>query len=288
MKYIRYFALALIALALPILAGCSYKTVPAGNVGVKFNNYGSDKGVQATTVGPGRYWLGMNEYIYEYPTFTQTYNWTKSANEGRAADESLSFQTVEGLSVNADVGITYAIEPDKVVLIFQKYRKGVDEITDVYLRNMVRDSLVKEASTLRIESVYGSGKAALIEAVNADVKSQVEPLGIKVDKIFFLGDLRLPDNVTKSINAKIQATQMAEQRQNEVVQSQAEGAKEVALAQARATAKVAEATADAQAIALRGKALRDFPDNARAAIDKWDGHVPQYNGGGAVPFVNIK
>lgn len=266
-----------------LIAACS--KVPAGNVGVKFNLYGSDKGVQMQELQPGRYWIGWNEELYTFPTFTQTYTWQKSENR----DESLTFGTVEGLSVNADVGITYHIAPDKVTKLFQTYRKGVDEITDTYLRNMVRDSLVKQASTIGIESVYGRGKADLIEAVQKDVKDQVSPIGIEVEKVYWIGDLRLPKNVTQAINAKIQATQMAEQRKNEVAQAQAEADKDVAVAQGRAKSQLALAEAEAKAITLRGEALRNNPGVAELnAIEKWNGVLPVYQiGGGATPFVNI-
>jgi regulator of protease activity HflC (stomatin/prohibitin superfamily) len=288
MKLFRYALLAILAIALPALTGCSYKTVSAGNVGVKFNLYGSDKGVQSTEVGPGRYWLSMNEYLYEYPTTTQMYNFTQNPNEGSANDESFHFQTIEGLSVNADVSLTYHLDPDKIPVLFQKYRKGTDEITTVYLHNYIRDAFQNEASKMGVESVYGSGKTDLINNVQKDVATEVAPIGIVIDKISFTSDLRLPDNVQKSINAKIQATQMAEQRKNEVAQAQAEGAKEVALAQAHATARIAEATAEAQAITLQGDALAKNPGVVQLrAIEKWDGRLPTYNGGGTVPFVNL-
>lgn len=274
----RFLALALVVL----LAACS--KVPAGNVGVKFNLYGSDKGVQMQELQPGRYWIGWNEELYTFPTFTQTYTWQRTDQR----DESLSFGTVEGLSVNADVGITYHIVPDKVAKLFQTYRKGVDEITDTYLRNMVRDSLVKQASTIGIESVYGRGKADLIDAVERDVKSQVAGIGIEVEKVYWIGDLRLPQNVTNAINAKIQATQMAEQRKNEVAQAQAEADKEVAVAQGKAKSQLALAEAEAKAIELRGAALRNNPAVAELnAIDKWNGALPVYQLGGATPFIQI-
>lgn len=290
MKMFRNLVIMLAMLIfLPMLAGCHLKTVPPGYVGVKFNLYGDQKGIKPVSVGSGRYWLSYNEYLYEYPTFKQTYNWTRSANEGRAVDESISFQTSQGLTVNADVGITYSVEPDKVPLLFQTYRKGVEEITDVYLRNMVRDALIREASTLDIESVYGSKKAAMMDAVNKDVANQVKPLGINIDKIFFLGELRLPENVMTSINSKVQATQMAEQRQNEVAQAEAEARKVEAEANGRANAQLTIAKAEAQAISLRGEALRNNPGVAQLnAIEKWDGHLPvNMYGSAATPFVNV-
>jgi regulator of protease activity HflC (stomatin/prohibitin superfamily) len=274
-----------LSLSVLLLAACS--KVPAGNVGVKFQMYGDDKGA-LQELPPGRYWVGWGYEMYTFPTFTQTYTFTRSVTEGRAVDESISFQTSQGLTVNADVGITYHIDPAKVTLIFQKYRKGIDEITDVYLRNMIRDALVKEASSLDIESVYGKGKASLIEAVQRDVSDEVGTVGIDVEKIYWIGELRLPENVVQSINAKIQATQMAEQRQNEVAQAQAEAQKVEAEAQGQAQAQITIAEAQAKAIALKGDALRQNPNVIQmSAIEKWDGHLPTYNGSGAIPFVNL-
>ncbi|HET6555254.1 MAG TPA: prohibitin family protein [Dyella sp.] len=281
MKRVLTLSLSLAAL---LLASCS--KVPAGNVGVKFQMYGDDKG-SLQELPPGRYWVGWGYEMYTFPTFTQTYTFTRSASEGRPVDESISFQTAQGLTVNADVGITYHIDPTKVTLIFQKYRKGIDEITDVYLRNMVRDALVKETASLDIESVYGKGKANLIETVQRDVSNEVAPVGIVIEKVYWIGELRLPENVVQSINAKIQATQMAEQRQNEVAQAQAEAQKVEAEAQGQAQARITIAEAEAKAIALKGDALRQNPNVVQmSAIEKWDGRLPTYSGG-ALPFLHL-
>lgn len=283
---IKRLATVAVALCALLLAACD--KVPAGHVGVKFQLYGDGKG-SLQEMPPGRYWVGWGYEMYTFPTFTQTYTFTRSANEGRPVDESLSFQTAQGLTVNADVGITYHIDPSKVTLIFQKYRKGIDEITDIYLRNMVRDALVKEAAGLDIESVYGKGKARLIESVQQDVAAETAAVGIVVEKVYWIGELRLPDNVVQSINAKIQATQMAEQRQNEVAQAQAEAQKLEAEAQGKAQAALMIAEAEAKAIALKGDALRQNPNVVQmSAIEKWDGRLPTYNGGGALPFVNLQ
>jgi regulator of protease activity HflC (stomatin/prohibitin superfamily) len=272
-------------LMLATLAACS--KVPVGNVGVKVYLLGGSKGVDVEELSPGRYWIGINEELYLFPTFTQNYTWTKAPDETGNEDESISFQTVEGLTVNADMGISYSIRPDKVSAIFQKYRKGINEITDVYLRNMVRDALVTVASTRPIETVYGAGKADLISGTESMVRKQVEPLGITIERLYWAGDLRLPPNVTASINAKIQATQMAQQRLNEVEQAKAEAEKVRQTASGEADGKLIIATAEAKAIRIKADALAQ---NAKlvewSAIEKWDGHMPQITGG-SVPFVNI-
>jgi regulator of protease activity HflC (stomatin/prohibitin superfamily) len=282
----RSFALLLMSAATLSVAACSQ--VPAGNVGIKFNKYGSDKGIDLQELGPGRYWTGVTWDMYTFPTFMQNYTWTKAGTPTNPVDESMSFQTSEGLSVNADIGITYQLDKSKITKIFQTYRRGVDEITDTFLRNMVRDELNKQASVLPIEAVYGRGKASLIEGVEHNVKMQVAPIGIVIDRIYWINDLRLPPTVTAAINAKIQATQMAQQRENEVAQATAEAQKAVAEAHGLADSKLLIATADAQAIKIRGEALRDNPSLVQLnAVDKWDGHMPQYMLSGAMPLLNL-
>lgn len=275
--------------------------VPAGNVGIKVYLLGGAKGVDQEQLGVGRYWIGMNEELFLFPTFSQNYVWTKEPNETGTEDESLSFGTKEGLSISADVGITYSIEPDKVAMVFQKYRKGVEEITDIYLRNMVRDALVKAASTKSIESIYGVGKADLIAEVELAVRSQVQEIGINVERVYWVGDLRLPAQVTASINAKIQATQIAMERENQIKTAEAQAKIEVATAQGQADAKIANAKADAEAIRLKGEAEADAIQARAKALaansnlveltkaERWNGVLPTtVLPNGALPFIEAK
>lgn len=274
--------------ALMVMSLTACDKVPVGNVGVKVYLLGGSKGVDVEELSPGRYWIGINEELFLFPTYTQNYTWTVEPDETGNEDESISFQTVEGLTVNADVGISYSITPDKVATIFQKYRKGINEITDIYLRNMVRDALVTAASTKPIASVYGAGKAELIQATEKHVRDQVQPLGINIERIYWTGNLRLPNSVTTAINEKISATQKAAQRENEVAQAKAEAEKVRVSAQGDADAKLLMAEAEAKAIRVKGEALANNPKLIEwSAIEKWNGTLPQFTGGGAIPFINV-
>jgi regulator of protease activity HflC (stomatin/prohibitin superfamily) len=267
-------------------AACS--KVPAGHVGIKFYLLGGEKGIDTEELGPGRYWIGVNEDLYLFPTFTQNYTWTKDPVDDDDTDESITFQTDQGLSVNADVGISYAVEPSKVTTLFQKYRKGIEEITDVYLRNIVRDALVTEASTRQIEMVYGAGKADLLAAVEKRVRAQVEPLGISIERLYWAGEFRLPPSVTNAIDAKIKATQFAQQRANEVAAAKAEADKAIEEARGVAESTLLKAKAEAEAIRIKGDALRENPRLVElAAVEKWNGTMPQFVGSGAMPFIAV-
>ncbi len=271
-------------MALPMMAGCS--KVPAGSVGVKVFLLGTDKGVDSEELGPGRYWIGLNEELYLFPIFTQNYVWTKNPAEGSSEDESISFQTKEGLSVGADIGISYHIDPTKVSVVFQKYRKGVDEITDIYLRNMVRDALVKAGSIRPIESVYGAGKSDLLAEVENMVREQCGSIGIIIEKISFIGDFRLPPPVTNAINAKIEATQKAQQRQNEVAESKAAADKAREIAKGEADAVLIRAKAQADANRLVAESLTQELVDYESVL-RWDGKMPMVTGSGGNPFIKL-
>lgn len=275
---------ALMAVMVGSVAACSY--VPAGNVGVKVNLLGGEKGVDTEELGVGRYWIGWNEELYLFPTFMQNYEWTADSRPGSETDESLSFQTADGNTATADIGISYSIDPDRVTEIFEKYRRGVDEITDTFLRNMVRDSLVRMASTKSIEYVYGAGKAELIAAVEADVAAQVAPIGINIDKIYWLGKIVLPATIEEAIDSKNAATQKAQQRLNEVQQSKAEADKKIeeARGDAESLLKIAEAQAKANKV-LADSLTPEFVQYQ--AITRWNGELPKMTGSAAVPFIDV-
>lgn len=285
-KNIKLLVSGLVVLA---LTACS--RVESGYVGVKVNLLGDDKGVQQEVLGAGRYWIGMNEELYIFPTFQQNCAWTAGESEGKGCadsigDEAIRFQTVEGLAVKADVGVAFTIQREAVPELFQTFRKGIVEISDSYVRRVVQDAFITAASTKKIDFIYGEGKATLLKEVSEAVRNTLKPKGITVDSVFFLSDLIVPQEVTNAVNAKIQATQMAQQRENEVAQARAEADKAREEAKGVADSQLIRAKAEAESIKLRAAALRESSDVATLnAIEKWDGKLPQYMGTQAIPFI---
>ena len=278
-----YYAYAI--LLLMTTNACTCRTIEAGYMGVKVDLYGSDKGVDGEEVGPGRYWVGINERLYEFPVHEQNYVWTKDPQEGSPNDESFTFQTSEGLSVNADAGIKFTIERGKVDTIFQKYRKGVDELVDVVLRAQVRDAFNTYASQMPVEAVYGKGKMELLKKVQQRVQDAFTGSGIVVQNVFLIGDFRLPSEVRTALSAKVAATQRAQQRENELREAEAQAAKRVAEAKGQAEATLTQARATAEANRILARSLTpQLVEYER--IKRWDGKLPQVSGG-ATPFINL-
>lgn len=274
---------ALLGLVLMLnITGCT--KVESGNSAVRVSLYGDDKG-DIETLPAGKYWPEVGKEIYKFPTFTQNYVWTASEDEGSPNNESIDFQTKDGLRVNGDFGIAYHIEPENVKTVFLKYRRGVDEITDVFMRNMVRDALSTAGSKMGVENVYGKGKITMMEQVNAAVKATAAESGLTVENVYIVGTLRFPEQVEQSINAKIAATQKAQQRENEIREAEAEAKKVEAAANGEAAAKLTVAKAEAEANQIISKSLT--PELVRyQTVLKWDGQLPKVNGSSAGLMIN--
>lgn len=266
-----------IALCLALLAVSACSKVPVGAVGIKVNNMGGDKGVEAQVLGTGWYWVGFTKSLYTFPTFMQTKKW-----EG---NDAFTCQTVEGLVIGAPISLSYAVDPDKVPVLFQTYRKGLEEITEIYIHNIIRDALVIGCSTRNIDDIYGSGKAKLLADVQKMVSDKIGPLGIKVDQVSLVGQFELPATVTTAINAKIGAIQQSQQRENEVATAKAEAQKAVAVAQGEADSVTIKAKAQAQANTILATSLTPVLVNYQAIL-KWNGALPQVSGA-ATPFISL-
>lgn len=267
--------------------------VPVGHVGIKVHLVGDGKGVDTEELSPGRHFIGFNEQLFTFPTFTQTVGWTKENNPelGSPANEEFSFQTSEGMTAQADIGASVSVDPNKVNNLFQKFRKGMPEIMDLYVRRAVENALVEQAGKLEIESVYGNGKAELIGNVRDSVKKELAELGINLEKLYWIGAIRLPPQVVESINGKSKATQDAQKRENQVQTERAQADINRAKAQGEADSALIIAKAQAEAnkllsASLTTEVLRHKQlENEAAAILKWNGANSQVVTGGNTPMM---
>lgn len=281
--------LKVLAVAASVLALTACDRVPAGYRGVIVNLYGNEKGVSEESVGVGRYYTGWNKELYLFPTFLQNRSWTDA--------QAITMQTSEGLTITTDAGITYQIQPENIVKVFTKYRLGINEITDTFLHNMVRDAMNEVASTMTVDQIYGVKKEEFIRRVNEIVIKESASNGINVDKIYLIGSFVLPAMVRDSIDVKIQASQNAIKVENEIATSTAQAKKTIVEAKAAAQQRVIEAEANASQITLNAEAQAKANKILSAsltpefvqyqAILKWDGTLPQTTAGGALPFINI-
>ena len=269
-----------------MMTGCVFDKVEAGYVGVKVYLLGGSKGVDSEVLTPGRYWIGINEELFLFPMFQQTVLWSDYDED--TSSDAVSFQTKEGMVSKVDISVSYTIDKDKVHILFQTYRKGVDEITNTYLRNVVRDAIAQIASQMTVEEAYGERKQELQDAVVEIVREKMKKIGINIDYIAFVGGVRPPDSVVAAINAKVAAKQRAQQRENEIKEAEAQAKKQEALAEGNANARIQEARGRAEAIRIEAEAQSKANHLLSQSVtelfiqyrrtEKWDGKLPMVSG----------
>lgn len=247
-----------------------FKMINPGQIGIVVNLFGEKKGADPIELSVGMHWVAPWKWVYTFPTYEQNHSWT--------GDRSFTFQTAEGLNVNADIGISYHLEQDKIYLLFARYRRDLDEITDIFIRNYARDAINKVASKMKVEELYGTEKEGFVEAVQGMLRRDLGPLGIVIDRLYLIGTLHFPQTVVGALNSKIEATQRAEQRENELREAKAQAEKDIAKANGLAQAKMIEARAEADANLLIGSSITSELI-IWGVIQRWDGKLPLSVGG---------
>lgn len=254
----------------------SCEKVPAGHVGVKVYLLGGNKGVDNEVKGVGRYYIGMNEELYLYPTFLQQYSFTQALDDGDSPnDEAFYFQNKDGVKCNIDISVQARADSEKVSMLFQRYRDDLRDVIHVNLRKLIQNKIQAYASELSVEELYSSKKIEMMKRVEKDLQTECAEYGIIIESVSLLSDVRFPKEVEDAIVGKIQMTQEAMKAQNEVLK-----------AKANADIKIAEARGEAEAIRLKQMAITDNLIRYEA-VQKWDGTLPTTTGG-VIPFINIK
>lgn len=283
----RQFSLALIVLASIACTGClGCSTISPGYAGIVVNMAGSGKGVQDYPARTG--WVTYNpftESVLEWPVFVQTVVWTANTQEGKPLNDEITFSTGDQMKVSADVSMGYQLAFDKVPAFYVKFRtEDMVAFTHGWLKNLVREKFDSVAGRYKVEDIMGDNARFLTE-VRGLIAADLAPYGLEINQFGFANIPRPPESVIASINSKVQATQIAIQKQNEIVQVEAEAKKRVAEARGYAESL----TIKGEAESLYNRKLADSMSDRlidKWRLDKWNGVLPQVTSG-AVPFISL-
>lgn len=287
MKRIKaLFEAVSVLLVFVMMSGCT--RVSPGHVGIVVNQWGTEKGVSDYAAKTGTIMYNpITTSVFDYPTYMQNVVWTKSPHEGSPVDESITFTIKGNMAINVDVSLAYDLSAEKVPHFYVQFRNDdLQAFTDGFMRNVARDSFNDLGGKYELDQIMGDN-AEFIAAVEKRLQDRVRDYGVNIKQFGIIGAPRPPVEVQAAITAKIGATQLAIQKQNELVQAQADAAKTVAKAEGDAKATLIMAQTQAKSNQLLNDSLTDKLVQYRA-IDKWNGTLPTFTGGGAVPFINVK
>ena len=276
----------LVVVCIGVLLFASLMTIHPGHVGVSVKKC-SGGGVSPEPIPTGYYWRSLFcEEVVEYPTSVQTLVLSKSLQEGRPLDESITVTSSEGLPVNLDVSLSFTLDPAKVPSIYTKYRNDVDHIAHNFIRQTIREGLQSVFAQFTAEQLYSTKREESRLQVQSFITKQLGSEGFVIQQ-FTVNETRVPQAVVEAINAKVAMVQESQRAEAQVHKTEAEAKQLVAQAEGQAAAK--KLSADAEAYFNKTVAASITVDYVQyKALEKWNGQLPEMmNSGGAVPFVNV-
>jgi len=295
----RWLLAIVLAIAAVVILLTTITRIDPAHVGIRVKLAGSNRGVQDMPVVTG--WVFFNpltEQIIEFPTSIQNVVWGQSIHEGAPHDESITFSSSEGVNVNADIGLSFSIEPTKVPHLYLRFRKtDLMELANGYVRNSLREAFSDVASRMPVQEIYGAGKHKLVLDVTRKLNDTLGPDGFLIAQLTINGALRLPENVASAINRAMEATQNAIQAENRVRQVRAEAEQNVAQSLGQAEAARQRAQGEADAVLIRAHADAKANEIIRLsasgtvlqwrALERWDGKLPMMQAGDKLPLLTF-
>jgi len=178
-------------------------------------------------------------------------------------------------SVHTDLTMNYHVDPLKARALYQLAPSLQYEA--LYIQPAMFEVFKAVAAHYTAEQLVTQRQAVSL-AIVAGLKSKLESYGLLIQDIN-ITNFKFSDSFDKAIEAKVTASQRADQSERELAQAGFDAQKVVAKAKGEAEAIAA------QAIAIKAAGGAEYLQ--LQAINKWNGQLPTYVGAGApLPFIN--
>lgn len=272
----RFFTILVAVIGVIIAANsCACTVVDNSEVGIKFNKFSvTEQGkLEAVPVTGWIFYNPIKTDVFKYPVFVQ-----------RVDYPAFSVNTKDAAVFSMDPLLAYQIDRSRATDIFTKYRKPLRDIEAGYMRTCIWDAYRITANNYTADELMAS-RAQFEDEVRAMLNTSLGQEGFMISE--FTSQIDPPQSLRDIINAKLAATQSALKAENQVKEAEANA--KIAIAKARGEAEATKIQADGEAYYNRTVAASLNELLVRQyAIEKWNGELPTYNGGGTVPFINLK
>jgi regulator of protease activity HflC (stomatin/prohibitin superfamily) len=177
------------------------------------------------------------------------------------------------LDVRTTVAINYHIDPASVNTIYQKLSENYQErVIAPQVQEVVKSVTAKYDA---------QGLIQTRENVKQDIDNLLKQRMLERDiliETISITNFEFPSDFNDAITSKQTQVQKAQEAENKV--------KEI---QAVAQQAIAQAEGQAEAIRIINDQLRNSPDYIKwLSVQKWNGVLPLYLGGGVTPFINLQ
>lgn len=248
----------------------SFIYINPGNVGILINRLNGE--IDNKALDPGfKFKLVGFQDIVEYPVFMQTIVLSKTSDETGYYNEEINVNSVEGQPISCDVSLSFELEPDKVPSLYLTFRRNINEITQGYVKQTVRQIMQEIVGTVQVADFLGKAKSTIVTQVQNQLQEELKQYGFVI-KQFTINEIRPPETVLSAIEKKNIMAQEALKSKNQLKKVQFEAQQEVEKARGQAEAILNRAKSQAEANRIISKSLNQTLVRYRA-IEKWSGKL---------------
>ncbi len=252
----------------------SCERINVGNVGLKVNQTGDERGVNPIEYVSG--WVFYNPIgsdVVEFPTYMQHVEYSE-----------FNINAHGGSQFDITPSINYVVDASKASDIYKEFKTtDLDDISSQYIRNAVYQSFTDVTGNYTPDDLL-KNRQKYEKDVFDNLFSSMRKKGFILQQV--TSNLKPPASLIASIDAKNKSEQDAQAIQLQVAQSIAQANKDIAKARGDSASMVIAAAGEAQANKLRQLTLSDNLLRQQM-LSKWDGKLPVY---GTIPtmFKDVK
>lgn len=252
----------------------SWVNIPQGNVGVVFDK--ARGGVRPQTLSQGWHFrIPLVQWIQEYPVSLRTYSNIGMGEGSDLASGMLDLPTQEGQHIQQAISVVYNVAPASAAFVFDKFQGAeIEDIELTFIRRTVTSAATIIAGKRSVMDIYGPKKGEIQAEMEERLRKDLEPWGFVVDRVN-LGMSKFPESIDNSLQQKVAAQQEAEAAKFKLLQAETDAKSRIAKAEGEAKANMLmQASLTPKLVSLRW-------------IERWDGKLPTYMMGSAIPMVNV-
>lgn len=249
----------LVSFIIGMINPITVERIDVGNVGLKVNNTGDERGVSKTAYVTG--WVFYNNWlsrIKEFPVTQQHIDY-----------EETSIITRGGFQAIIKPSFNWSVNPGNAADMYQNLKQDVDQIKDTWLKNAIIGAVNDIANLYTVDSIFNHRAE-----FEADI---VKECNKRVSKWFNVSQLRTnivpPKEITEAINAKTAAVQEAQAAIQQKIVAEAQAQTQIAKAKGDSAQAVISASGRAEAVRKEQQYLTPmYIDYIR--VQRWDGKYP--------------
>lgn len=247
-----------------LFAATPFAVVPAGNRGV-LTTFGK---VDDTVYTEGIHWrwpVAQKMHLVDVRI-------QKGEGEGEAASKDLQV-------VHTKVAVNFHLKQDRVAETFRNVG-NLDAVESRLILPAVQEA-VKAATARYTAEELITKRPEVRDAIRMALNERLVKHDVIIDE-FSIVNFQFSKSFNEAIEAKTTAEQLKLKADRDLQRIRVE-----------AEQKIASAEAEAKSLAMQKQEVTDDLlklreiENQRRAIEKWDGRLPTYIAGGAVPFIQV-